>query len=138
MSFKKASFVWLVISIICTVVISFSAFIWTERLNTGDENDNTQSDTHIIVDNDVQGFSGDNVEMTGECIPNELLGFIKEIDGFVVIFSGQMHECHELQEVTDFEVHSLNDHVQKALQKGIPFSSRADLPQIMDGLFSTD
>lgn len=88
-------------------------------------------DWHIL------SFSPERIVVDVPCETQGSGGFLRGEGGYVAIFAGVVDGCFHLEEVTMIKLDDLSEDVQDALRRGIVFTEKTDLPQILDGLQST-
>lgn len=85
----------------------------------------------------IRSFSPTRLVVDLRCVPQGPGGFLRAVEGHVAIFSGVPNGCHELLELTNISIDGLSEPAKDAVIRGIPFTDRADLPEILEGLTST-
>src|SRR5690606_16736783 len=85
----------------------------------------------------ILSFSPTRLVVDLRCVPQGPGGFLRAVEGHVAIFSGVPNGCHELLELTNISIDGLSEPAKDAVIRGIPFTDRADLPEIPEGLTST-
>lgn len=85
----------------------------------------------------VQSFSPNRLVVDVPCQVQGSGGFVGEREGRLAIFSGTPAGCYELQQLTDIMVEDLAPEARQAVQSFIVYDDPGDLPQILDGLTST-